>query len=67
MNSKQLLNKIKSFIENGLPQEFSKLLVDNPETILENGKKYIVVPVNYKKNYKKVAPPQGLYLNNVIY
>ena len=22
---------------------------------------------NYKKNYKKVAPPQGLYLNNVIY
>ena len=22
---------------------------------------------SYKKNYKKVAPPQGLYLNNVIY
>ena len=22
---------------------------------------------NYKKNYKKVAPPQGLYLNNVKY
>ena len=55
-------NKIKSFIENGLPQEFSKLLVDNPETILENGKKYIVVPVNYKKDYKVVNHDGDYYI-----